>query len=135
MNCTLVSEHGTLQEMQFSLTSLKRSRVVIQTVVTLSGSLVASALAAVSLILITRHLGPQKFNEFSVGFAILLILSRLNDLGMTNVVLKYVAQENNHAQINKLLSYATRIKLLGFCCICLLMIVTTVLNTSTKNTN
>lgn len=109
--------------MHFSLSSIRSSRGVIQTIVTLCGSLVASAFAAISLILITRHLGPEKFGEFSVGFAILLILTRLNDLGMTNTVLKYVAQESNHTQINKLLSYATRIKLLGFGGICILGLV------------
>lgn len=91
----------------------KISKGIVQTAVILFGSIVASGLSAVSLIIITRQLGPQNFGEFSVGFAILLMLVRLNDLGMTNTVQRFAAQEKDPEKINRLFSLATRIKLLG----------------------
>lgn len=90
-----------------------RSKGIQQSVIILVGSFVASGLSAIALILITRQLGPQRFGEFSVGFAVLLILNRLNDLGMTNVVLRYAAQESDHSKINSIFSYATKVKLIG----------------------
>ena len=82
----------------------------------MAGSLIASGLSAVSMIIITRQLGPERFGEFAVGFAILLILVRLNDLGMTNVVQKFAAEEDRekaHATINRVFSYSTRVRLAG----------------------
>ncbi len=93
--------------------SLFKSRGLYQSFIIMVGSLVASGLSAISLILITRQLGPAKFGEFSVGFAILLILVRLNDLGMTNVVQKYAAREEDRAKANKIFSFATRVRLIG----------------------
>lgn len=91
----------------------KISKGVLQTGIILFGSVVASGLSAVSLIVITRQLGPQNFGEFSVGFAILLMLVRLNDLGMTNTVQRFAAQEKDPEKINRIFSLATRIKLIG----------------------
>lgn len=85
---------------------------IFQTLIILAGSLVASGLSALSLIIITRQLGPEKFGEFSVGFAILLILVKINDAGMTNVVQKFASRERDHQQINKIFSLSTKIRLL-----------------------
>lgn len=95
---------------------LLRSQGLRQTMIIMAGSLIASGLSAVSMIIITRQLGPERFGEFAVGFAILLILVRLNDLGMTNVVQKFAAQEDRekaHATINRVFSYSTRVRLVG----------------------
>lgn len=93
------------------------SKGLVQTAIILSGSIIASGLSAVALIVITRQLGPQSFGEFSVGFAILLMLVKLNDLGMTNTVQRFAAQEKDPEKINRLFSLATRIKLTGAVCI------------------
>lgn len=77
------------------------------------GNAAGQVFSAVSLILITRALGPTQFGQFIVGFALLLILVRLNDLGMTFAVQKYGAQAESHADANKIFSYTLKIKLLG----------------------
>lgn len=96
-----------------TFSNISISKGVFQSLLTIFGSLIASGFSALSLILIGRYLGPERFGEFSVGFAILLILVRLNDLGMTNIVQRYAAQESDTTKINRIFSLATKIRLIG----------------------
>jgi O-antigen/teichoic acid export membrane protein len=104
--------------MRIPFLQMFKSKGIQQSVMILVGSFFASGLSAIALILITRQLGPQGFGEFSVGFAILLILNRLNDLGMTNVVQRYGAQEQDQDKISLIFSYATKVKFIGAVIIC-----------------
>ena len=54
------------------------------------GSTAATGLSAVAGILISSILGPVGFGEFSVGFSLMFILSKLNDMGLLAAQLKYV---------------------------------------------
>lgn len=92
---------------------LSLSRGLYQSVIIMVGSFIASGLSALSIILITRQLGPEKFGEFSVGFAILLILVKFNDLGMANVVQKYAGREIDQNQINRIFSFSTKVRLIS----------------------
>lgn len=85
-----------------------------QSVVTIFGSLSASAIAAVSTIIITRQLGPEQFGIFSVGFAIAQILVRLTDLGMTNVVQRFGAREKEEKEKNYIYALTTRVRLIAY---------------------
>ncbi|PIY80781.1 MAG: hypothetical protein COY80_01100 [Candidatus Pacebacteria bacterium CG_4_10_14_0_8_um_filter_42_14] len=91
----------------------KQSKGLYQTLLVVFGNAFSQGFSAIALILITRQLGPVRFGEFSVGFALLLILNRLNDLGMTAVVQKYAARGEESAEINRIFSYTLRAKLLG----------------------
>jgi O-antigen/teichoic acid export membrane protein len=103
--------------MQAFLQKFTTSRGLQQTAIILAGSIIASGLSAVSLIIITRQLGPARFGEFAVGFAVLLILVRFIDLGMTNVVQRYGAQKLPKDDINRFFSFATKVRLISAACI------------------
>lgn len=104
---------------QPKLRNLLMSTGLWQSLLVVFGNAFAQGLSAISLIIITRQLGPVNFGEFSVGFALLLILNRLNDLGLTVVVQRYGAQAESHEVANKIFSYTARLKLIGACIIAL----------------
>ncbi len=84
-----------------------------QSLLMVFGNAAGQGFSAISLILITRALGPNYFGQFSVGFAIVLILVRLNDLGMTFAVQKYAPRAKSHEDANRLFSYTLKIKLIA----------------------
>lgn len=90
-----------------------QSKGLIQSSMMIIGNSFAYGIAAVALILLTRTLGPTHFGEFSVGFAILLMLNRLNDFGFTAALHKYASQENDYQKINAIFSYTLKVKLIG----------------------
>jgi len=55
----------------------------MQSVITIFGNLAAAAFSALSIILISRKMGPTLFGEFSTAFALVLILNKLNHLGLS----------------------------------------------------
>lgn len=93
--------------------ALSRSQGLRQSLFFILGNMFAQVFSAVSLIIITRVLGPTKFGEFSIGFALLLILTRLNDLGTTFVVQKFGSSVQDKTDKNKIFSFAWRVKLMG----------------------
>jgi O-antigen/teichoic acid export membrane protein len=94
-----------LIEQTLSSTGLRQSAL------TIVGNTAATGISAIALIIISRLLGPTQFGEFSVGFAIVLMVSRLNDAGLSATLLKYTANEPDHKQANLVLSLTTRYKL------------------------
>jgi len=86
-------------------TGLRQSLLVVL------GNAFSQGLSAIALILITRQLGPTNFGEFSVGFAILLMLNRLNDMGLSFVIQRYATQAASHAEASRIFSYTIKIKL------------------------
>lgn len=76
------------------------------------GNTMATGLSAVSLILISRLLGPTLFGEFSVGFALIMIVARINDAGITNALLKYASRAEGIDAQNQYFSVTWRLKLL-----------------------
>jgi O-antigen/teichoic acid export membrane protein len=91
---------------------LKRNTGLKQSLLMVFGNAAGQGFSALALILITRSLGPTQFGQFSVGFALLLILVRLNDLGLTTVLQKFGAQATTHDEANKLFSYTFKLKLI-----------------------
>lgn len=85
---------------------------VFQSFITIFGSIFSMAISAIAMIFISRSLGPSKFGEFSVAFAILLILNKVTDLGLTTVQLKLIPTLTSKPQQMKLFSFCLRTKLL-----------------------
>jgi len=76
------------------------------------GNAGAVTMSALAIILISRLLGPASFGEFSVGFALVLLLSRVNDLGLTNAVQQYIPRAKNNEEKARIFSYTIKIKLI-----------------------
>lgn len=76
---------------------IKESAGIRQSIINISGSLVASGFAAISLMILSRYLGPTYFGQFSTAFALSLILVRVGDLGLSVATTKLLpsAQEDN----------------------------------------
>ena len=83
-----------------------------QSLVMIVGNGLAYFFSALSVLLITRILGPTQFGYFSVGFALLLMLVKVNDLGSTFVLQRYAAQAQDKAEANKIFSYTLKLKLI-----------------------
>jgi O-antigen/teichoic acid export membrane protein len=79
---------------------LLQSEGVQQTSVMVVGNTLATGLSAVSLIIISRLLGPALFGEFSLGFAIVMILIRLADMGLNAAILKYAGGTTDRKEVN-----------------------------------
>lgn len=94
------------------LHTIRHSKGFQQSAVTVFGSLIAAAMSAVATLFITRRLGPEEFGVFSVGFAVVQILIRLCDFGMTTVVQRFASREQDHLAINRLFSYTTKVRLI-----------------------
>jgi O-antigen/teichoic acid export membrane protein len=83
-----------------------------QSLITVVGNTFATGLSALALILISRMLGPVKFGEFSVGFAIILILNKFNDGGLGSATLKFAAKFSHDKEaVNRIFSYTWQVKL------------------------
>ncbi len=83
-----------------------------QSVFSIAGNSTATFISAASLMLITRILGPEKFGVFSVGFSIVLILTKLNDFGI-NIAVLLLASTSHTQQYNYSVFYhALRYRLL-----------------------
>ena len=94
------------------LSKVRHSEGIKQTSTTIVGNVLATGMAAASLILISRLLGPSQFGEFSVGISIVLILSRINDLGLNATQTKFIPKfKNNFQEINQSFGYTLKIKL------------------------
>ena len=70
------------------------SQGLLQSLKTLIGSTFATGISAISLMIYSRVLGPEKFGEFSVGFALVMILTRINDIGFNNAILRYGSEKD-----------------------------------------
>lgn len=69
---------------------LNESRGIRQSIINIFGSLFASGFAAISLMILSRYLGPTYFGQFSTAFALSLILVRVGDLGLSVATTKLV---------------------------------------------
>lgn len=88
------------------------SEGLLQSVKTLFGSTFATGISAIALMVYSRVLGPEKFGEFSVGFAIVMILTRLNDVGLNNTILRFGSEKERAEEKNFVYSLTLRYKLI-----------------------
>lgn len=93
---------------------LLRSQGVQQSGLTIVGNTLATAISALALILISRLLGPTKFGEFSVGFAIVLMAVRLIDGGLNATIHKFATAQAGTKAANAIFSFTTMVKIVIF---------------------
>jgi O-antigen/teichoic acid export membrane protein len=96
--------------------ALLASQGIQQTLITVVGNVLATGLSALALIGVSRLLGPEQFGVFSVGFAIIMILNKIGDLGLSAAILKFSSRalhEGDTREANQVGLYTLRIKL-GF---------------------
>lgn len=94
------------------LHQLFRSKGIQQVLIMVVGNSMATGISAISLILISRLLGPSLFGEFSVGFALIMIIVRINDAGLTAALTKFAGQTTNHDKQNDYFSVTLKTRLL-----------------------
>jgi O-antigen/teichoic acid export membrane protein len=92
------------------VTSLLASQGLRQSIAMVVGNTFATGISAIALILISRLLGPEAFGEFSIGFALVLILIRFCDVGLNSALQKYVPSAESSKAQNWLFSFATLAK-------------------------
>lgn len=90
-----------------------KSRGFQQSSLNIVGNLTASAFSALAIILITRALGPANFGEFSVGFSMVLILTRLNEFGLNTAVVKFASIAQSNAEKKYIFHFTKKYKILG----------------------
>jgi O-antigen/teichoic acid export membrane protein len=97
--------------MKKKLQLILSSEGFFQSVKTLFGSTLATGISAIALMVYSRVLGPEKFGEFSVGFAIVMILTRINDIGFNTAILRYGSQKEDIKDKNFIYSFTLKYKL------------------------
>ncbi|MFZ1721201.1 MAG: oligosaccharide flippase family protein [Microgenomates group bacterium] len=97
---------------QLLFNTLRSKSGLSQVIVSVGGNAASMTISAIAMLLISRTLEPVNFGIFSVGFAVLLILNKISDLGLTFAQLKYVPRLTSETDKNQLFSYIVRTKLL-----------------------
>lgn len=86
-----------------------------QSVLLTGGNFVATLFSALGLILISRTLGPTLFGEFTVGYSLMIILVRLQGIGLNVAIQKvagrYFMEKNWQPALSSLLQVSTAINL------------------------
>src|SRR5258708_5698349 len=101
-----------INPMLHHLQKLRQSDGLRQSLITVVGNTFATGLSAVALILISRMLGPIQFGEFSVGFALIMILNRLNDIGLNTTITKFASRSaHDQESVQAIFSYTLKVKL------------------------
>lgn len=85
---------------------------IVQSSFTIIGNMLATGLSAIAIILITRILGPEKFGIFTVGFSIILILTKINEVGLNTPVVKFASGSESKEERNIIYSLAIKYKLI-----------------------
>ncbi len=88
-----------------------QSKGLQQSVLTVVGNFFSAGLSALALIIISRSLGPSTFGEFSFGFALIMIISRVNEVGLNSALMKFGGQTSNIKKLNIYYSVALKLKL------------------------
>lgn len=77
------------------ITILRSSQAVRQSAVLTFGSMLTGVISAVALIYISRVLGPTQFGIFSVGTAIMMIVAKVGDLGLSTIITRQLPKLHN----------------------------------------
>lgn len=95
-----------------SLKKVMASQGLWQSSVTLGGTLLATSMSAVTMILISRFLGPVKFGIFSLVFAIFSLFIKFGDAGFLYAMQKFVpsARAISETEVLQVLRQITRLR-------------------------
>lgn len=94
-----------------ALIAILKSEGVAQTGITVIGNTLATGMSAIALLAVSRSLGPELFGQFSVGFAIIIMLNKFNDFGLNAGLLKYGATAQTAHDRQALFDFAGTLKL------------------------
>lgn len=92
--------------------AMKSKSGLVQTLISIIGNFAATGMSAIALILISRILGPEKFGIFSVGFAMVLILTRVNEAGLNIAIIKFASSSDSQKEKNTIYSLTLKYKLI-----------------------
>lgn len=119
---------------------LKSSGGIYQSLVLIGGNVFSTGLSAVSIILLSRFMGPAAFGAFSLAFALSQVVTKLFDLGFNQSLQKYLsqAQTQGNTAVKALVQYGLKVKLLGsllllLCSFLLIPVLTRFLHLSGQN--
>lgn len=90
--------------------SLLSSEGFQQTLITVVGNTGATGISALSIMITSRLLGPTLFGEFSVGFALSIVITKINDIGLSAALHRFVSTAFSRDEKNAYLSYALRLR-------------------------
>jgi O-antigen/teichoic acid export membrane protein len=90
---------------------LKSSSGVKQIIISSSGNYFSAFISAISIILISRYLGPSGFGEFSAAFSLAVIFAKLNDAGITVASQKIASQSKNKEDTKAIIRYGYKLKI------------------------
>ncbi len=106
----MINEMKKIAHLIFNSPGLRQSLLLV------GGSLFAGVFTAVALILISRHLGPVLFAEFTVGYSLMVIITKIQSLGLNVAIQKiagpYFHQSNWQKNVSKLIQVSSRINAL-----------------------
>lgn len=103
--------------MQSRIQQLTSSTGIRQSLISIVGNTAATAVSAIALLLISRNLGPARFSQFSVGFAIIIMLNKFNDAGLNAAIIKYAGATESLEKQQGIFSFTARIKIILSLCI------------------
>lgn len=83
-----------------------------QTIITTFGNYLSAFISAIAIIVISRDLGPTLFGEFSGAFSITMIVSRINDFGLTIATQKYASQSKIKPEVKTIIQYGYHLKII-----------------------
>lgn len=75
---------------------LGKSKGLKSAVLMTIGNVGSTGVAAVAMIIFSRQLGPEQFGIFSVLFSLMLIISRIGDMGINIAVSRAIAQNQDN---------------------------------------
>lgn len=88
------------------------SKGIQQTLINTIGNYSSALLAALAIIIISRHLGPTVFGEFSAAFSLGIVLAKINDAGITIATQKFASQSKKKKDIKSFVYYGYKLKLI-----------------------
>lgn len=86
---------------------------VLQSAITMGGVIISMSVSAASMIIISRHLGPSLFGDFSLGFSLVVIFSQVGDMGVNFAMNKLISPAQAKKTQDTFFSAAVRIKFLA----------------------
>lgn len=98
-----------------SIKSLSQSPGLRQSAILSGGNILSTGISAISIILLSRFMGPEEFGAFSVAFALSMLTTKIFDFGLNMSLQKYIAQSHPHHpdQINGLATLGVKVKAAG----------------------
>ncbi|MBW7955740.1 oligosaccharide flippase family protein [Patescibacteria group bacterium] len=90
-----------MTQLRRAYTLLLSSQAVRQSALLTIGSTTTAVLSAIALIYVSRVLGPVQFGIFSVGTAIMMIVSKVGDMGLATIITRQLPRLHDDPQKQK----------------------------------